>query len=81
MLITVYRKVLSSAKRKKQENKYKTANSIPFKREEDDIDGIGPGAYNPIVSTIHKKAPITKMMKSSLLKEKNKKSYMQNFLK
>ena len=32
----------------------KTVNSIPFKREEDNIKGVGPGAYNPNIETIHK---------------------------
>lgn len=53
----------------------KSVNSIPFKRQNDNITGIGPGSYEPNVSAIHKKIPFTKIMKSTLL---NKKATMDN---
>lgn len=37
-------------------------NSIPFKREDDNIEGVGPGTYNPNISAVHKKAPGIKMV-------------------
>lgn len=55
--------------------------SIPFKREEDDIDGVGPGAYDPGTEFIHRKAPATKIMKSNQTNEKNKKNHVQGLLK
>ena len=45
----------------------KSINSIPFKRENDNIEGIGPGCYEPNVEVVHRKAPATKIMKSTLL--------------
>lgn len=43
----------------------KAVNSIPFKREDDDIEGIGPGTYDPNSAAVHRKAPITKIAGNS----------------
>lgn len=75
------KKRLLGTRRKVKSEYGKGVNSIPFKREEDNIQGIGPGTYNPKAETIHKKAPTTKIMKSSLLDERSKNDVFQNFLK
>lgn len=69
-------KNFNSKPRKKQVDiPIKTVNSIPFTREDDDIEGIGPGSYEPNIAVLHRKAPATKMMKSTLL---NRKATMNN---
>jgi len=52
-------KVLIETRKKKQATTVKMPNSIPFTREDDDIEGIGPGSYDPIVTSVYKKAPST----------------------
>jgi hypothetical protein len=66
---------ISKPRKKQIDIPIKTVNSIPFTREDDDIEGIGPGSYEPNINVLHRKAPATKMMKSTLL---NRKATMNN---
>ncbi|CAI2362223.1 unnamed protein product [Moneuplotes crassus] len=59
----------------------KTVNSIPFKRDNDNINSVGPGYYEPNVSAIHKKAPFTKIMKNTLLNKQGNMNYVQRIVK
>jgi hypothetical protein len=74
-LMTGPKHLISKPRMKQIDIPVKTVNSIPFTRENDDIEGIGPGSYDPNIAVLHRKAPATKMMKSTLL---NRKTTMNN---
>ncbi|CAI2362699.1 unnamed protein product [Moneuplotes crassus] len=59
----------------------KTAISIPFKKEDDNSNSVGPGYYEPNISAVHKKVPYTKIMKDTLHNRQGNINFVRRIVK